>query len=216
LEGTIWIGTADGVVVYDYPERVFTETMYARIPQLVVDGYLKNLLEGEVVTSIAVDGSNRKWLGTAGGGLFLVTADGTEQIMVWNVDNSKLLSNNIVSVEINQKTGEVFIGTDKGVQSYMSTATQGNSTFSSIYAFPNPVKDGYDGIITIRGLQYETNVKITDISGHLVFETMSNGGDAIWNGKDMGGVDVQSGVYLVLCSNNSGEETAVTKILIVR
>jgi len=216
LEGTIWIGTADGVVVYDYPERVFTETLYARIPQLVVDGYLKNLLEGEIVTSIAVDGANRKWLGTAGGGLFLVTADGTEQIMVWNVDNSKLLSNNIVSVEINQKTGEVFIGTDKGVQSYMSTATQGNSTFSSIYAFPNPVKDGYDGIITIRGLQYETNVKITDISGHLVFETMSNGGDAIWNGKDMGGTDVQSGVYLVLCSNNTGEETAVTKILIVR
>jgi hypothetical protein len=216
LDGTIWIGTADGVVVYDYPERVFTETMYARVPQLVVDGYLKNLLEGEVVTSIAVDGANRKWLGTAGGGLFLVSADGTEQLMVWNVDNSKLLSNNIVSVEINQTTGEVFIGTDKGLQSYMSTATQGNSDYSSIYAFPNPVKDGYNGLITIRGLQYETNVKVTDISGHLVFETLSNGGDAIWNGKDMGGADVQSGVYLVLCTSNTGEEAAVTKILIVR
>jgi hypothetical protein len=216
LEGTIWIGTADGVVVYDYPERVFTETMYARVPQLVVDGYLKNLLEGEIVTSIAVDGANRKWLGTAGGGLFLVSADGTEQLMVWNVDNSELFSNNIVSVEINQKTGEVFIGTDKGVQSYMSTATQGNADYSSIYAFPNPVKDGYNGIISIRGLQYETNVKITDISGHLVFETISNGGDAVWNGKDMGGTDVQTGVYLVLCTSNTGEEAAVTKILIVR
>jgi len=173
-------------------------------------------LEGEIVTSIAVDGANRKWLGTAGGGLFLVSADGTEQLMVWNVDNSELFSNNIVSVEINQKTGEVFIGTDKGVQSYMSTATQGNADYSSIYAFPNPVKDGYNGIISIRGLQYETNVKITDISGHLVFETISNGGDAVWNGKDMGGTDVQTGVYLVLCTSNTGEEAAVTKILIVR
>jgi hypothetical protein len=216
LDGVIWIGTANGVVVYDYPEQVFSEPMYARVPQLVVDGYLKNLLEGEVVTSIDVDGANRKWIGTAGGGLFLVSADGTEQIMVWNVDNSKLFSNNIVSVEVNQKTGEVFIGTDNGMQSYMSTATQANSDFSSIYAFPNPVKDGYQGLITIRGLQYETNIKITDISGHLVFETTSNGGDAIWNGKDMEGNDVQSGVYMVLCNNATGEESAVTKILIVR
>lgn len=216
-EGAIWLGTADGVVVYDNPERVFSSsTPYGRVPQLVVDGYLKNLLEGEVVSSIAVDGANRKWLATLGGGLFLVSADGTEQIMVWNEDNSKLLSNNINAVEINQKTGEVFIGTDKGLQSFMGTSTGSYNDFSRIYAFPNPVKDGYDGIITIRGLMYESNVKITDLAGHLVYETMSNGGDAVWNGKDLGGTLVNPGIYLVLCTTPTGEQAEATKILIVR
>ncbi len=216
LEGTIWLATSDGVVVYDYPYNVFKETIYARKPQLVVDGYLKNLLEGEAVTSIAVDGANRKWIGTEGGGLFLVSSDGTEQIMVLNEENSKLISNNIISVEINQKTGEVFIGTDKGLQSYMSTSTESSTDFGSVYAFPNPVKQEYNGLITIRGLMSETEVKITDLSGHLVFETMSNGGDAIWNGRDLNGEKVETGIYLVFCVTPMGAQTQATKILIIR
>jgi hypothetical protein len=216
-DGSIWLGTANGVAVYDYPSSVYTDNVvYARVPQLVVDGYLKDLLDGEVVTAIAVDGANRKWLGTEGGGLFLVSADGTQEIMSWNVDNSKLLSNTITALEINKLTGEVFIGTDLGLQSFMGTATEAQANFSSIYAFPNPVKEGYDGLITIRGLMYQTNVKITDLAGHLVYQTISNGGDAVWNGKDLNGDVVQSGIYLVLCTTASGEESEATKILIVR
>jgi hypothetical protein len=169
-----------------------------------------------VVTSIAVDGANRKWLGTAGGGLFLVSADGTKELLVWNTDNSKLLSNQITALEMNTQTGELFIGTDKGLQSFMGTATDANPDFSSIYAFPNPVKEGYNGTITIRGLMYQTNVKITDLAGYLVYETISNGGDAVWNGKDMSGEDVQNGIYLVLCTTADGEQAEATKILIVK
>lgn len=216
-EGALWFGTANGVAVYDNPNRVFDENVvYARVPQLVVDGYLKNLLDGEVVTSIAVDGANRKWLGTAGGGLFLVSSDGTKELLVWNTDNSKLLSNQIVALDIDPNTGELFIGTDKGLQSFMGTATDANADFSNIYAFPNPVKEGYNGTITIRGLMYQTNVKITDLAGHLVYETISNGGDAVWNGKDLSGADVQSGIYLVLCTTAQGEQSEATKILIVK
>ena len=218
IEGAIWIAGSNGIAVYDYPQYVLNDDrdFYARIPQIVVDGFLKPLLEGENVTAIAVDGGNRKWLGTSGGGLFLVSPDGTEQIMIWNTENSKLLSNNITSVDINHKTGEVFIGTDKGMQSYKGTATEYHSNFNNIYAFPNPVKGDYNGIITIRGLMYQTNVKITDISGHLVFETISNGGDAIWNGKDMTGNKVATGIYLVLCTTPDGAEAEATKILIVK
>ncbi|MGD9991929.1 MAG: two-component regulator propeller domain-containing protein [Salinivirgaceae bacterium] len=216
-EGAIWMGTANGVVVYDNPNRVFdNNVIYGRVPQLVVDGYLKDLLEGEVVTSIVVDGANRKWLGTAGGGLFLVSADGTKELLVWNTDNSRLLSNQIMALEMDTQTGELFIGTDKGLQSFMGTATDARSDFSAIYAFPNPVKEGYNGTITIRGLMYQTNVKITDLAGHLVYETISNGGDAVWNGRDMSGDAVQSGIYLVLCTTAEGEQAEATKILIVK
>jgi len=217
VEGAIWIATSSGVAVYDYPEYALREdkTMYARIPQLVVEGYLKGLLEGENVTCIAVDGANRKWLGTEGGGLFLVSDDGTQQLISLNTDNSKLFSNNIISVAINQANGEVFIGTDKGLQSYKSTSTENKENYNEIYAFPNPVKGDYNGLITVRGLMYNTNVKITDMAGRLVFETLSNGGDAIWNGHDMSGNKVAAGVYLVLCSNPDGSESEATKILIV-
>lgn len=218
VEGAIWIATSNGIAVYDYPQNALNDErdFYARTPQIVVDGYLKPLLEGETVTAIAVDGSNRKWLGTEGGGLFLVSPDGTEQIMIWNVDNSKLFSDNIVSIDINQKTGEVFIGTDKGMQSYKSTSTEYKYDYNDIYAFPNPVKGDYNGIITIRGLMYQTNVKITDISGHLVFETISNGGDAIWNGKDMTGNKVATGIYMVLCTNSDGSQSEATKIMVIK
>src|SRR3989339_665035 len=139
-----------------------------------------------------------------------------KRIMILNVENSKLISDNIISVEINQKTGEVFIGTDKGVQSYMSTATASQPDFNAVHTFPNPVKEGYNGFITIRGLMSDTEVKITDLSGHLVFETMSNGGDAIWNGKNLNGENVETGIYLVFCVTPLGSETQATKILIVR
>ncbi|MDA3891782.1 MAG: hypothetical protein PF517_08980 [Salinivirgaceae bacterium] len=217
IEGAIWIATSNGVAVYDYPKNALRADYEfdAHIPQIEVDGYLKGLLEGEHVTCIAVDGGNRKWLGTDGAGLFLVSANGTEQIISWNTDNSKLLSNNINSIDVNQKTGEVFIGTDKGLQSYKSTSTESKANYSDIYAFPNPVKGDYNGVITIRGLMYQTNVKITDLSGNRVFETTSNGGDAIWNGKDMTGNKVASGIYLVLCALPDGSESEATKILIV-
>ncbi len=217
VEGAIWIATDNGVAVYDNPQyAIEADEFYARRPQIVVDGYLKGLLEGESVTSIAVDGANRKWFGTNGGGLFLVSADGTEQLQIYNVLNSKLLSNNITALEINSDNGELFIGTDKGIISFMTTSTAGKESFSNIYAFPNPVKGDYNGLITIRGLMYETNVKITDLSGQLVFETTSNGGDAVWNGKDMKGQLVNSGVYMVLCTNPDGSKSEVTKILFVR
>jgi hypothetical protein len=217
LEGAIWIATSNGIAVYDFPEKALSEDQfYARIPQLIEDGFYKPLLEGEFITSIAVDGANRKWIGTEGAGLFLVSADGTEQIMAWNTDNSKLFSNNIYSIDINQKTGEVFIGTDRGVQSYKSTSSENKPDYSNIFVFPNPVKDNYNGLITIRGLMYKTNVKITDISGHLVFETISNGGDAVWNGKDMSGNKVAPGVYLVFCSTGDGSMSEASKILFVK
>jgi hypothetical protein len=218
LDGAIWIASGNGIAVYDNPQYALNNEgdFYARVPQIPIEGKLKDLLEGEKVTSIAVDGANRKWLGTEGGGLFLVSPDGTEQLMVWNTDNSKLFSNNIISVDINQKTGEVFIGTDKGLQSYKSTSTENRENYNEIYAFPNPVKGNYNGYITIRGLMYQTQVKITDISGHKVYETTSNGGDAIWNGMDLTGNKVASGIYLVMCTLPDGSESEVTKILIVR
>lgn len=217
LDGAIWIGTSKGVAVYNSPSRVWTEDVYyATQPSLDLgDGLYHPLLENQKVTAIAVDGANRKWLGTEGAGVFLVSENGDSEVLNFTAENSPLLSNNILSISINQKNGEVFFGTDKGLISYQGEATGGNATYSNVYVYPNPVRETYNGPVTITGLIANTDVKITDISGNLVYKTTSLGGQAVWDGNNLNGNRVKTGVYLVFCNDESGEETHITKILFI-
>jgi len=214
----IWLGTQNGIVVYYTPEKVFNdkqEGFYGSKVIIDINGKNEYLMEGKKVTALAVDGANRKWIGTDKSGVFLMSADGTEQILTFNKDNSPLPSDQIKSISIDDVSGEVFIATGSGLMSYRGEATEGYEHFTDVYAFPNPVKPEYDGPITIKGLMENTIVKITDISGNLVTEMNSLGGQAIWDGKTMYGERVKTGVYLVFLTNQLGEETAVTKILFI-
>ncbi len=217
IEGAIWIGTSKGVAVYNRPSRIWdTEPFYATQPGLDLnDGIYHPLLETETVTAIAVDGANRKWLGTKNSGVFLVSENGEQEILHFSSDNSPLLSNNIMTITINQKNGEVFFGTDKGLISYQGEATGGRGSYNNVYAYPNPVRENYDGPVTIAGLIENTDVKITDISGNLVYHATSLGGQAVWDGKNLNGNRVKTGVYLVFCNDKNGEETQITKLLFI-
>lgn len=217
IDGNIWLATSKGVVVFEQAKKALKENdFFAKRPQLEEDGFVKYLLEKENVSSIAIDGGNRKWFGTKGGGLFLVSADGTQQLANYNTKNSKIFSDVILTLEINPESGELFVGTDKGILSMMTYAAESKENYDKIYAFPNPIKGDYDGIITINGLMYQTDVKITDLAGRLVFHTKSRGGNAIWNGRDLNGNLVHSGIYTILCTNKDGSKSGITKILIVR
>lgn len=221
LEGEIWIGTDKGIKVIYSPDNVFnTNGLYesavtAQTILLEYGGYVQHLLEFESVTAIAVDGANRKWVGTQKAGVFLLSPDGTQQLAHFSTDNSPILSNTVFSIGINPENGEIFIGTDLGVISYRGSATKGGETFKDVYAYPNPVRPDYNGTIAIKGLVRDANVKITDISGNLVYNTIANGGQAVWNGKSFNGEKAQTGIYLVFCTNEDGEETMVTKIMFV-
>lgn len=218
-DGYLWAGTAQGVLVSYNPRRVLEKSEFTiqrlKVPD-VLEGYAAYLLEHESVTAIAIDGGNRKWFGTMRSGVFLHSADGVTRLQHFNENNSPLPSNSIKSIGIDPKTGEVFIATDKGVVSYRGEATDPGDKFGKVYAFPNPVRPDYQGVITITGLKDKTTVKITDASGNLVYETKSLGGQAIWDGKNRYGERVTTGVYLYFCSDRLGEETAVGKILFVR
>jgi hypothetical protein len=214
--GEVWVGTEKGIGVFFNPENIFTGQDYDAQQILVQQGlYVQYLMENEKVTAIAVDGANRKWIGSEGGGLYLFSADGTKQIEHFTTDNSPLFSNNILALTIDPETGEVFIGTDQGLISFKGTATEGGENFSTVYAYPNPVKEDYDGLIGIKGLVSNAQVRITDISGNLIFSTQANGGLAIWNGKNFNGRKAKSGVYLVYAGNDNGSQKIVTKILII-
>ena len=218
LNGEIWVGTDKGVAVFYNPESVFSGYNFDSQQILITEGdYGQYLLSEEKIKSITVDGGNRKWIGTEKSGVFLLSEDGLNEIIHFTKENSPLLSNDIVDIAINHKNGEVFFGTKKGVISYRSDATNGVSSQqeNEPKVFPNPVHSNYSGPIAVSGLIANANVKITNISGELVFETISKGGQAIWNGKNKDGERAPTGVYLVFSTDLYGTEKVISKILFI-
>lgn len=216
-DGKIWLGTNEGLAVFYTPENVFEEGMSYDAERIIIeqDGYAQYLMETEAIKAITVDGANRKWVGTANSGVYLFSADGQQLIHHFTKDNSPLYSDAIQSIVINHSNGEVFFGTDLGIISYKSDAIEGGSKHeSTVYAYPNPVFPGYDGVVAVKGLVNNAHVTITDVAGNLIYKTTALGGQAIWNGKNMNGERPNSGVYLVFSTNDDGSETMVTKILL--
>jgi hypothetical protein len=144
-----------------------------------------------------------------------MSENGQKTVQHFTASNSPLLSDNILSIAINPSTGEVFFGTDAGLVSFQSDASEADDTFNNVHAYPNPVRPNYKGVITIAGLVEKTQVKITDINGNLVCETVSNGSLATWDGKDAHGRRVNTGIYLVICASSDGTQNAITKILFI-
>ncbi|MGQ7867745.1 type IX secretion system anionic LPS delivery protein PorZ [Sunxiuqinia sp. sy24] len=216
-DNAVWVGTSQGVAVYFDPETIWEQSpFYASQPGLDLDdGIYHPLLRGQTVTAIAVDGANRKWLGTKSSGVFLVSEDGQTELKSFNESNSPLLSNTIQSIVINDQSGEVFFATPEGLIAYRGEATKGGSEYADVYAFPNPVREDYEDDIVITGLITDTDIKITDITGNLVFQTTSLGGQAIWDGKNLHGSRVSTGVYVVFGNDKSGERIFTTKILFI-
>jgi len=219
LEGNIWIGTDQGPVIFYYPDRVFEQDIYAsriKVSRNDGSGLADYLLGTETILSIAIDGGNRKWLGTKNSGAFLISENNSQLVKNFNASNSPLLSDGVISIATDGETGEVWFGTSKGIVTYRETGTTGSDKMDEVYAFPNPVRSDFTGDITITGLARNSNVKITDVSGNLVYETKSIGGDASWDMKTYNGKKVSTGVYLVFSTNQDGTLSAVTKILIIR
>ena len=220
LEHNIWVGSSVGPFMLESSEiedggSTFTQV---KVPRNDGTNYADYLLTGIDISSIAIDGGNRKWIGTFNNGVYLISADNMTQIHHFTTDNSKLLSNTIMSIAINPTSGEVFFGTDKGLCSYISDATATNSemTTDNVWAYPNPVEPGYAGPITITGLSLDADVKILTANGAIVNEGRSNGGTYVWDGCDQKGRRVASGIYMVATATSKGEKGTVCKIAIVR
>lgn len=217
--GNIWIGTDRGPAIFYTPWRIFDGDLRAyriKIPRNDGSGLADILLATETITTITTDGGNRKWFGTNSSGVYLVNDDSDRLIKSYNKTNSPLLSNTITSLAVDDITGEVWIGTGRGIVTLREIATEGAAGFESAYAFPNPVREDFGGEVTITGLMPGSNVKITGISGNLIYETTSTGGQASWDLRGRNGGRVSTGVYLAFCASADGSESTVVKILVIR
>ena len=221
LDGAVWIGTESGLFVTYSPDKVFDSDFtlsQVKVARNDGSGLADYLLSGVPVKCIAIDGGNRKWIGTLGNGVFLVSADGTETIEHFTTENSPLISDGINNIAINGKTGEVFFATKSGLCSFVGDATDAASDMddNSLKVYPNPVRPEYSGDIHITGLMYNSNVKIVNAAGKLVNEGTSIGGEYSWNGCYNNGKRCNSGIYYVLGTDEDGKKGATTKILIVK
>ncbi len=211
----IWVGTDKGIGVIQCAQQVFDAGgCDAVLPIVQQDNFAGYLFSAEQVQCIAVDGADRKWVGTKNG-VWLLGADGQKIIYRFTSANSPLLNNDVRKITIDGASGEVFFATLSGICSFRSTATEGGATNSNVLVFPNPVPPGYNGAIAIRGLVDNAVVKITELNGRLVYETRALGGQATWNGKDYNGRTAATGVYLVLVSDDSRQEKIATKIVFI-
>ena len=179
-----------------------------------------------------MDGSNNKWIGTIGSGVFYFTSDGQETIYHFTTDNSPLPSNSIKEIAIDNINGEVYFATDKGLVSFGSGGSKPKETLVDAYIYPNPVRpefDMFDQKVKIKDISENCNIKITDIEGNLVAEAESrknsryrgfnlevDGGTAYWNGKNLANNTVATGVYLVMLSDLDSLETRVLKVMVIR
>ncbi len=216
-DGTIWLGTSQGIAIIPCPALVID--LQCEAEQICVDrgdgsGFCDNLLEDENVNCITVDAANRKWIGT-NNGLFLVSADGQKTLYKFTVENSPLLANAIRSVEINPDNGDVFIGTASGINTFRGEAAPTSDNNNEVFVYPNPVYHDYRGLIAIKGLPNNSPVKITDAAGNLVFQTTSLGGQAVWDGSLSNGDRAASGVYIVLSVSSDKKEKVATKFVLL-
>lgn len=216
LNNSLWIGSDKGLLLSSSTNDLFTtKKLITDRVYIEENNSLHYILDEDIITCIKTDGANRKLIGSTYGGLFILSNNADKIEQNFKFDNSNIISNTIKNIEIDHISGEVFIATNKGLVSYRGKATKGAENFDKIYVYPNPIKENYYGDITIANVMENSNIKITDISGNLVFETTSKGGQATWDGKNFRGQRVKTGVYLVFCSNSDNSQTTVTKLLFI-
>jgi hypothetical protein len=229
----LWIGTFRGLRVLYNTSGFFTDdNVNAEEIIILEDGIAKELLFEQFVSAIEVDGSNNKWIGTVGSGVFYLSSDGQNTIYHFTKTNSPLPSNNIVDISIDDTSGIVYIATDNGLVSFLSGSSGPQDDLLSAYMYPNPVRPNFNIVeekVKIKDISENVNIKITDIEGNLVAEAQSktnlryrgynleiDGGTAYWNGKNLANNVVASGVYLVMLSDLDTFETRVLKLMVVR
>ena len=218
FDGEIWVGTDAGFAILYNASNTFNgnpgDYDVQRV-KVTFEGNVEYVLGNTHITDIEVDGGNRKWIATANAGILLLSADGSEILEQHTTDNSPLVSNNIFDLKLDQNSGELFIITDNGLISYRSDASYEDPTYETYNVFPNPVRPNYSGPVTIQGIRYNSDVKITDAAGNLVYKTTSNGGTAAWNCRALNGQRVASGVYYIWTATNVGKDKKVGKVLIM-
>ena len=196
-EGILWAGTKFGLSRYDPGIERFVNV---NLPH----GF------GPEVTALEFDRRGNIWIGANNG---LARYDAVSHSMeVFNILNSGLSDNRIITLLIDPATNNLWAGTYSGISVLQSDIGPPTRNINDVVAFPNPyivtgagerLSFNYDGVATVR---------FYTVAGELVREMNANNP---WDGKNQQGVDVAPGVYLFLITAADGS-VGRGKILLLR
>jgi ligand-binding sensor domain-containing protein len=210
--GDVWVGTGLGVNIISNTSAVLSSSN----PQFRISSVFS--LRQYSINSIAVDPLNRKWIGT-NQGLLLVNSDGSQLISSFDSRNTPLLSDEIRSIVVDERSGIVYVGTDEGLVSFETVAKKPLDAFEDLNIYPNPLKisNNFNGLVTIDGLIKDTEIKILNVNGRVIQEFSSPGGRvAYWDGKNIEGEFVSSGIYFIVASDKDGDNVKTGKIAVLK
>lgn len=218
LDGNVWIASSNGPFYISSADAIAGNDAFIqhKVPRNDGTNLADYLLSDVKTRCIAVDGANRKWMGTENG-VFLISSDCNTLLQHFTTENSPLPSNTVYDICIDNNSNIVYFATERGLCSYASDATQPSEemTKDNVYAYPNPVTPEYTGKITIVGLSFNADVKIVTSNGVLVNQGRSTGGSYQWDVRDLKGKRVASGVYMVQAATETGDKGVVCRIAVV-
>lgn len=218
LDGNVWIASSNGPFYISSADAIAGNDAFIqhKVPRNDGTNLADYLLSDVKTRCIAVDGANRKWMGTENG-VFLISSDCNTLLQHFTTENSPLPSNTVYDICVDDNSNMVYFATERGLCSYASDATEPSEemTKDNVYAYPNPVTPEYTGKITIVGLSFNADVKIVTSNGVLVNQGRSTGGSYQWDGRDLKGKRVASGVYMVQAATETGDKGVVCRIAVV-
>lgn len=218
LDGNVWIASSNGPFYISSADAIAGNDAFIqhKVPRNDGTNLADYLLSDVKTRCIAVDGANRKWMGTENG-VFLISSDCNTLLQHFTTENSPLPSNTVYDICVDDNSNMVYFATERGLCSYASDATEPSEemTKDNVYAYPNPVTPEYTGKITIVGLSFNADVKIVTSNGALVNQGRSTGGSYQWDGRDLKGKRVASGVYMVQAATETGDKGVVCRIAVV-
>ena len=216
FDNNLWIGTTEGLRVLYNASRLFTQSNLSVSPLILNEGgNVGELLANQFINAIEINGNNQKWVATDGAGVFLFSEDGKSTLQHFTKDNSPLPTNSVRSLAYEPLSGKIYMGTPNGLVAFQGNAYAPSKNLDEVEVYPNPIRPGYTGLLTIRGLKADCVVKITDIVGNAVFESTSTGGSVQWDLRSFADKRVRSGVYLIFVTTNDGLDSAVEKVMII-
>lgn len=222
-DGAVWLLTSNGPFIIDSQLEFFNyadktanigKVRRVKIPRNDGSNLADYLLNNVETVRGVVDAANNKWIGTLNNGLYLISADGLTELEHFTVDNSPLFSNAIQALEYDESTGKLYIATSGGLCVYQTDAVAGAANNEKIYCYPNPVRPGYSGKLFICNLKDRSDIRITDTTGHVIYQTTTYGGQTTWDLCNNSGDRVKPGIYFIYSIDEDGKDGGVTKVLV--
>ncbi len=196
-EGYVWVGTLGGLhrITKKSDKSLNVIEMNTNLEQISID-----------VNSIAIDKDDSKWIGTSKGLYKLNAGNVLEE--TYTVENSGLLSDSILSLEIDENEEYLWIGTTMGLNRLALSGGPADGIAADFHMYPNPFEiwgDNSQAVFT--NLDPDEPVFVYTFTGELVIELDPDdtvGTSAVWNGRNFRGEFVGSGVYFFTGVDRNG------------